>query len=137
MSVVKDLIVAGNDGSICFGNYELPEKAKKSGFEVKGDSYKVKTYSASTRLERNDSLVYESEPGTAVQDFTWDENGLTFTVECPGDCQIVLGLTDDATYRILVDGKDTGMMETGMGGKLVLSIEMPECGSAKVEVRRA
>ena len=137
MSVVKDLIVAGNDGSLCFGNYELPEKAKKSGFEVKGDSYKVKTYSASTRLERNDSLVYESEPGTAVQDFTWDENGVTFTVECPGDCQIVLGLTDDATYRILVDGKDTGMMETGMGGKLVLSIEMPESGSVKVEAVRA
>ena len=137
MSVVKDLIVAGNDGSISFGNYELPEKAKKSGFEVKVDSNKVKTYKASTRLERNDSLVYESEPGTAVQDFTWDENGLSFTVECPGDCQIVLGLTDDATYRIVVDGKDTGMMETGMGGKLVLSIEMPESGSAKVEVCRA
>lgn len=137
MSVVKDLIVAGNDGSISFGNYELPEKTKKSGFEVKGDSYKVKTFSGSTRLERNDSLVYESEPGTAVQDFTWNENGVTFTVECPGDCQIVLGLTDDATYRILVDGRDTGMMETGMGGKLVLSIEMPESGSVGVEVVRA
>ncbi len=137
MSVVKDLIVAGDDGSLCFGDYELSEKAKKSGFEVKGDSYKVKTYRASTRLERNDSLVYESEPGTAVQDFTWNENGVSFTVECPGDCQIVLGLTDDATYRILVDGRDTGMMETGMGGKLVLSIEMPESGSVKVDVERA
>ena len=137
MSVVKDLIVAGNDGSLSFGNYELPEKGKKSGFEVKGDSYKVKTYSASTRLEKNDSLVYESEPGTAVQDFIWNENGLSFTVECPGDCQIVLGLADDATYRIIIDGKDTGMMETGMGGKLVLSVEMPESGLAKVEVQRA
>ena len=36
MSVVEDLIVAGNDGSISFGNYELPENAKKGGFEVKG-----------------------------------------------------------------------------------------------------
>ena len=104
---------------------------------MKGDSYKVKTYSASTRLEKNDSLVYESEPGTAVQDFIWNENGLSFTVECPGDCQIVLGLADDATYRIIIDGKDTGMMETGMGGKLVLSVEMPESGLAKVEVQRA
>ena len=100
MSVVKDLIVAGDDGSLCFGDYELSEKAKKSGFEVKGDSYKVKTYRASTRLERNDSLVYESEPGTAVQDFTWNENGVSFTVECPGDCQIVLGLTDDDPWFI-------------------------------------
>ncbi len=137
MSVVKDLITAAEDGSISFGNYELPEKAKKSGFEVKGDSYKVKTCNASTRLEKNDALVYESEPGTAVQDFKWEENVLSFRVESPEDCQIVLGLTDDATYQILIDGKDSGMMETGMGGKLVLSIEMPTSGSVQVEVRRA
>lgn len=137
MSVVKDLIAAGNDGSICFGNYELPEKAKKSGFEMQGDNYKVKTYRESTRLERNDALVYESEPGTAVQDFTWNEDGVSFTVECPGDCQIVLGLADDVTYRVTVNGADMGLMETGMGGKLVLSIEMPESGCAKVDVTRA
>ena len=115
----------------------LGKKAKKSGFEVQGDSYKVKTYRESTRLERNDALVYESEPGTAVQDFTWNENGVAFTVECPGDCQIVLGLSDDATYRVTVNGADVGLMETGMGGKLVLSVEMPESGTAEVEVTRA
>ena len=104
---------------------------------MQGDSYKVKTYRESTRLERNDALVYESEPGTAVQDFTWNENGVAFTVECPGDCQIVLGLSDDATYRVTVNGADVGLMETGMGGKLVLSVEMPESGTAEVEVTRA
>ena len=115
----------------------MNSRRRQKTADSKCDSYKVKTYSASTRLEKNDSLVYESEPGTAVQDFIWNENGLSFTVECPGDCQIVLGLADDATYRIIIDGKDTGMMETGMGGKLVLSVEMPESGLAKVEVQRA
>ncbi len=137
MSVVKDLITEHENGAICFGNYELEQKTKKSDFEVRGDRYKVKTFRESTRLERNDALVYESEPGTAVHDFTWTEDGVSFTVECPVDCQIVLGLADEATYRVIVDGRDTGMMDSGRGGKLVLSIEIGESGSAKVEVKRA
>ncbi len=137
MSVVKDLITEHENGAICFGNYELDEKTKKSDFEVRGDRYKVKTFRESTRLERNDALVYESEPGTAVHDFTWTEDGVSFTVECPEDCQVVLGLADEATYQVIVDGRDTGMMDTGRGGKLVLSIEIGESGSAKVEVHRA
>lgn len=137
MSVVNDLITEHENGSISFGNYELDQKAKKSDFEVRGDRYKVKTFREATRLERNDALVYESEPGTAVHDFTWNEDGVSFSVECPEDCQVVLGLTDEATYRVLVDGRDTGMMDTGRGGKLVLSIETGENNCAKVEVIRA
>lgn len=137
MSVVKDLITENADGSVSFGNYELDAKAKKSDFEVKGDRYKVKTFRESTRLECNDALVYESEPGTAVHDFVRTEEGVSFNVECPQDCQVVLGLTDEATYRVIVDGRDTGMMGTGRGGKLVLSVEVGESGSAKIEVIRA
>ena len=47
-------------------------------------------------------------------------------MESPKDCQVVLGLTDEATYRVIVDGRDSGMMDTGRGGKLVLSIEVGE-----------
>ena len=111
--------------------------AKKSDFEVRGDRYKVKTFRESTRLECNDALVYESEPGTAVHDFVRTEEGVSFRVECPQDCQVVLGLTDEATYRVVVDGRDTGMMGTGRGGKLVLSVEVGESGSTKIEVIRA
>ncbi len=137
MAVVKDLITENENGAISFGNYELDQKTKKSDFEVRGDRYKVKTFKESTRLERNDALVYESEPGTAVHDFTFTDDGVTFSVECPEDCQVVLGLTDEATYRVIVDGRDTGMMDTGRGGKLVLSIEVGESQRAKVEVHRA
>ena len=137
MSVVKDLITENENGAISFGDYELEQKAKKSDFEVRGDRYKVKTFRESTRLERTAALVYDSEPGTAVHDFVWNEEGVSFTVECPEDCQVVLGLTDEATYRVIVNGKDTGMMDTGRGGKLVLSIETGGQGSAKVDVIRA
>ena len=137
MSVVKDLITENADGSVSFGDYELDTKAKKSDFEVRGDRYKVKTFRESTRLECNDALVYESEPGTAVHDFVRTEEGVSFRVECPQDCQVVLGLTDEETYRVVVDGRDTGMMGTGRGGKLVLSVEVGESGSTKIEVIRA
>ena len=137
MSVVKDLITENADGSVSFGDYELDTKAKKSDFEVRGDRYKVKTFRESTRLECNDALVYESEPGTAVHDFVRTEEGVSFRVECPQDCQVILGLTDEATYRVVVDGRDTGMMGTGRGGKLVLSVEVGESGSTKIEVIRA
>ena len=135
--MVKDLITENADGSVSFGDYELDTKAKKSDFEVRGDRYKVKTFRESTRLECNDALVYESEPGTAVHDFVRTEEGVSFRVECPQDCQVVLGLTDEATYRVVVDGRDTGMMGTGRGGKLVLSVEVGESGSTKIEVIRA
>ncbi len=136
MAVVKELIRPEEDGSLSFGNYELAEKTKKSDVEVRGDSYKVKTFREVTRLECNDMLVYESEPGTAVSDFRSDEDGVSFTVEGPEDAQIVLGLEDDASYRVFIDGEDQGIMETGMGGKLVLSVELGAADSVKVEVRK-
>lgn len=136
MAVVKELIREEADGSISFGNYELAQKTKKSDVLVHGDSYKVKTFGEVTRLEKNDLLVYESEPGTAVSHFTEDENGVSFTVEGPEDAQIILGLADDASYRVTVGGEDQGILETGMGGKLVLSVEMGSTDSVQITVRR-
>ncbi len=137
MAVVEELIRTEEDGSISFGNYELAQKAKKSDFELRGDSYKVKTYRESTRLERNDLLVYESEPGTAVSHFKEDETGVCFTVEGPEDAQIILGLADDASYKVYIDGRESGMMQTGMGGKLVLSVEKGSSDHTEVRVERS
>ena len=136
MAVVKELSRPEEDGSLSFGNYELAEKTKKSDVEVRGDSYKVKTFREVTRLECNDMLVYESEPGTAVSNFCLDEDGVSFTVEGPEDAQIILGLEDDASYRVFIDGQDQGIMETGMGGKLVLSVELQATESVKVIVKK-
>lgn len=136
MAVVKELIRAEEDGSLSFGDYELAQKTKKSDVEVRGDSYKVKTFREVTRLECNDLLVYESEPGTAVSHFRMNEEGVSFTVEGPEDAQIILGLADNASYRVFIDGADQGIMETGMGGKLVLSVELQAAESVKVEARK-
>ena len=69
MAVIKELIRKENNGSISFGNYELPQKTKLADFEVNGDLYKVKTFKEITKLEKNGSFVYESIPGTAVSVF--------------------------------------------------------------------
>ena len=136
MAAVKDLIAVEADGSISFGNNELDEKAKKSDFEVRGDLYKVKTFRGATRLERNDAMVYESYPGTVVWNFAEDEQGVSFTLESEKDCQVVLGLTDGAAYKVVINGNDAGVMDTVMGGKLVLSVEVDEDCRAEIRVIR-
>ena len=58
MSVVAELILTENDGSLSFGNYELSAKAKLDNYEVAGDLYKVKTYCDITKLEKNGMFLY-------------------------------------------------------------------------------
>ena len=136
MSVVKELLRTESDGTISFGNYELDQKAKLSDYECNGDLYKVKTFKEITKLERNGMLVYESVPGTAVSSFAADGNGVSFTVEGPDDAQVILGLEEDAEYEVVIDGAQTGIMKTNMGGKLVLSVEMGNADQVTVKVTK-
>ena len=66
MATVKELLRAENDGTLSFGDYTLPTKTKKDNFEFEGDIYKVKTYDAMTKLEKNGMFLYESVPGTSL-----------------------------------------------------------------------
>ena len=68
MAVVKELIRKEENGTLSFGNYELPSKQKVSDFSYQGDNYKVKTFREITKLERNGMFVYESVPGTVVKE---------------------------------------------------------------------
>ena len=45
MSGIKELIRTEENGTISFGNYELPSKSKLSDYEHDGDMYKVKNLS--------------------------------------------------------------------------------------------
>ncbi len=137
MPVINELIRSEKDGAISFGNYSLDTKSKLSDFEHCGDSYKVKTYKEITKLERNGSFVYESVPGTAVNDFKTNDNGVSFLVEGIEDAQITLELEEGAAYEITVNGKSTGKMETNMGGKLVLSVEFDDDKPVAVTVVKA
>lgn len=137
MSVVNELIRSEQDGTLSFGNYLLDTKSKLSDFEHGGDMYKVKTYNGITKLEKNGSFVYESVPGTAVNNFQASADGVKFEVEGKEDAQITLELEEGASYAISIDGGDAGTMTTNMGGKLVLSVEFTDNKGVSVEVKRA
>ena len=136
MAVVKELLRAEKDGSLSFGNYELNEKTKLSDFELNGDIYKVKTYRDITKLERNEMLVYESDPGSAVTGFKENGDGVTFHLDAPEDTQVILGLEENTPYRVYINKTDNGIVQTNAGGKLVLSVEMQDGKGADVEVVR-
>lgn len=124
MAEVKELIRAEADGTISFGDYSLDTKTKLSDFEHKGDLYKVKTYAEITKLERNGLFVYESVPGTAVNNFREEEQKVSFLVEGSQDAQITLGLPEDSLFEIYIDGSNAGEMKTNLSGKLSLSVEL-------------
>ena len=135
MAVVTELIRKESDGTLSFGNYQLDTKSKLSDFEYEGDLLKVKTFKEITKLEKNGMFVYESVPGTAVNGMKVTENEVTFKVECPTDCSIILGLEPDQEYKVYVDGTNIGKMKANLGGKLVLSVETDE-KAAEIRVVR-
>jgi hypothetical protein len=137
MAAVKELIRVEAGGSISFGDYELAVKTKLKDFNHQGDLYKVKTFKEITKLERNDLFVYESVPGTAVEDFQVSADGVEFQVSGPEDAQITLGMEEDTEYVTQVDGHESGRIKTGLGGKLVLSVELEGKESVKVKVVKA
>ncbi|MCD8347251.1 MAG: endosialidase [Lachnospiraceae bacterium] len=134
MSEIHELIYTEKDGTLGFGNYELTEKSKKSDFEHDGDLYKVKTYADITKLERNGMFVYESVPGTSVHNFYATGNGVSFEVEAKKDAQIILGMEEDAEYKVYIQDVNIGIVKTSMGGKLVLSVETGAADMVSVKV---
>ena len=134
MPVVNELIRSEVDETISFGNYKLDAKSKVADFEHCGDSYKVKTFKEITKLERNGLFVYESVPGTAVNNMKLTEKGVEFTVSGDDDAQIALELEESAEYEILLNGENAGKMKTNLGGKLILSVALSEINAVKVVV---
>lgn len=137
MAIVKDLLHTEGDGSLSFGNHELDAKQKVEDYKYEGKSFKVKTFKEITKLERDGELVYESVPGTSVNNMVRTDGGLRFKVEGAEDAQITVGLEPDTEYDILVAGADMGRMKTNLGGKLSMSVELMGCGVVDVEVKKA
>lgn len=136
MAIVEQLLQAESNGTISFGNHELQEKAKLDDFSYMGDIYKVKTYKTMTKLEKNGMFLYESVPGTSVNGFKETENGVEFSVEGAEDAQITVGLEDEAEYEVFVNGESAGKMSTNLGGKLSISVELAEMGTASVKIEK-
>lgn len=136
MAAISELIRTEADGTLSFGDYTLGAKAKLDHFEHDGDIYKVKTYKEITKLERNETFVYESVPGTAVDHFKETESAVEFQVEGPEDAQITLGLEEEAEYEITIDGTTAGTMKTNLGGKLSLSVELEDSDVVAIRVEK-
>ena len=90
MAAVKELLRAEADGTLSFGDYTLGSKTKLDGFAFQGDQYKVKTFSEITKLEKNGMFVYESVPGTAVENFKANAELVSFVVSGDQDAQFTL-----------------------------------------------
>ena len=134
MAAVKELLRAEADGALGFGDYTLSSKTKLDGFEFQGDVYKVKTFSEITKLEKNGMFVYESVPGTAVEDFKASEREVSFKVSGTEDAQITLELEADSEYVVYMDDVNVGDMTTNLSGKLSVSIELNPDENASVNV---
>ncbi|MGN0405440.1 MAG: endosialidase [Bariatricus sp.] len=131
MALIKELIKSETDGTLSFGDYSLESKTKKDGFEFQGDLYKVKTFKEITKLEKNGMFVYESVPGTAVENFKVSENVVSFKVSGEGDAQITLELEADSDYTVYMNDVNVGDMSTNLSAKLSISAEL---GKESVEV---
>lgn len=134
MAVVEELLRSEADGSISFGNHTLAAKTKLEDFPHNGDLYKVKTFQTMTKLEKNGMFLYESVPGTSVTHLVERADGMSFTVEGSEDVQITLGLKEDTEYEVFVDGASVGKMNTGVSGKLNISVEIAEADEVEVNV---
>ena len=136
MSVINDLIRTEENGTLSFGNTELPAKATLDGYEYNGDLYKIKTFKEITKLEKNGTMVYESVPGTVVHDLKIEENTVTFQVEGTEDAQITLEMEAGKEYKIYVDDTNLGKMKTNLGGKLSFSVELVPNEIATVKIHK-
>ena len=81
-------------------------------------------------------FVYESVPGTAVNNLKVTDSAVSFTVEGSEDAQITLELEPETEYKVSIDTVSTSGMKTNLGGKLVLSVELGEGKSADVKVEK-
>ena len=136
MAAVKELLRAENDGTLSFGDYTLGAKTKKDNYEFEGDIYKVKTFAEITKLEKNGMFVYESVPGSAVENFRETENEVSFTVSAGGDVQFTLELEPESEYEVFIDGSSAGKMATNLSGKLSVSVELSDGQNVPVRVAK-
>ena len=136
MAAVKELLRTEGDGTLSFGDYTLASKTKLDGYEFQGDIYKVKTFAEITKLEKNGMFVYESVPGTAVENFLADEDTVSFRVSGMKDAQFTLELGADSEYEVYMDGINVGVMKTNLSGKLSVSAELEPERSVEVKVVR-
>jgi len=69
-------------------------------------------------------FVYESVPGTSVENFKATEDEVAFQVSGTKDAQFTLELEASSEYAVYVDEVKVGDMKTNLSGKLSVSAEL-------------
>ncbi len=137
MAAVKELLRIEADGTLSFGDYTLSSKTKLENFEYQGDIYKVKTFAEITKLEKNGMFLYESVPGTAVENLKVTEDTLSFVVSGESDAQFTVELEADTEYTVYMDDVNAGRMKTNLSGKLSVSTALNGHEGVQVKIVRA
>ena len=135
MAVVEQGIEVCSQNGFCFGNYEVKEKLKIDQFEHNGDIYKLRTYNKATRLEKNDKLLIESVPGTAIHGFSISAKVVSFKVEGSENSKITLELEPETDYSIFIDDQSSGAMKTSLSGKITFNVDLTG-GSRSVQIKK-
>ena len=135
MAIVDQLIKVGENGDISFGNYELPKKTKLMGFDVGGNLYDIRTFKEITKLNKDEALVYESIPGTAVHNFLVKDKVISFKVAGMAESQITMELSPDTDYNLFIDELKVGKIKSNLAGKITFSVDCRNTPK-KVEIRR-
>ena len=81
-------------------------------------------------------FVYESVPGTAVENFKASADEVTFKVSADKDIQVTLELEADTEYVIYMDDVNVGTMKTNLSGKISVSAEMDLGKSVEIKIEK-
>jgi hypothetical protein len=136
MAGLEKLIIASDNDAISFGDHTALEKQKQEGFELAGDIYKVKTHNQITRLEKNGRLLFESVPGTTVNNLKLNSENMSFSVVGDAeDAQITVELEADQDYKVYINQIQVGKVTSNLAGKISFSVDFAS-GEQMVEIKK-
>lgn len=94
----------------------------------------MKTFGEITKLEKNGMFVYESVPGTAVENFKATPEEVSFSVSGEKDAQFTIEMEAESEYIVYMNDINVGTMKTNLSGKLSVSAELSPGESVPVKV---
>jgi len=136
MAVVSEIIRIEPDNTLSFGNYLVADKQKLGDFKLGGDTYKVKTHNELTRFERNDMMLLETVPGSAIHNFSMAEGNISFSAEGVGNTQFTVGLEPNSEYKVLADGVLVDTAKSGLSGKINFSKELSAESFSHIKIEK-
>lgn len=128
---MKKLIEINEQSNLNFGDYTLSEKSKENIIYNEYE-YKLKTFKDVTRLERDELLIYESVPGTYVENFSYKSDEISFMVSGNDTASIIIGVNQDSNFSLTIDDKFYPETVCISPGKLNINLNFNKENKVKV-----